>query len=482
MPTDLRDATAPDLLVAAGEAVRARRLAEVADLEVLVQWAALHGADPLEGLDARERALAHRIGKVLRQVGGEGTPGVQDFCLGEIALARGTGDVATRHKMADALDLVHRMPQTWAVCRNGLAEVWVACRVAKLARHLPLDRMWIVDQAVARMIATESAWRTLAVAEAKIIEADPARHEQQVQESSERRFAAVGRSDDDQMRMVVARVTSAEGAGIDAVLARVAEILETTDPDASLDERRSIAMGYLGRPAELIALLLRGVDPHTEPDDVARALALPAEVLALLRDPAIGPRIAPQATLYVHLHETTLLTGEGVARVEDLGPVTVSQLQLLLARHHVTVQPVIDLADRVRTTAYEHPESLKQRVHLVTDGDYWPYAVGTSRDVDYDHPTPYRPGAPPEDPPQTGTHNSGPLGRRHHRWKTHAGYTSKQCGHGRYVWTTPHGLAFLVDHRGTRPVPPPQGQHMLDAGDGIELYFPDDDLEVELTF
>ena len=39
------------------------------------------------------------------QLGGEGTPSVQDFCLGEIALARGTGVTATSNALADTLDL-----------------------------------------------------------------------------------------------------------------------------------------------------------------------------------------------------------------------------------------------------------------------------------------------------------------------------------------------------------------------------------------
>jgi hypothetical protein len=186
--------------------------------------------------------------------------------------------------------------------------------------------------------------------------------------------------------------------------------------------------------------------------------------------------------LYVHLHEAVLLGQDGVARVEGLGPHTLSQLQVLLAGRTVVVQPVIDLADRVATTAYEHPEAVKERVHLITGGDYWPYAVSTSRAVDYDHPTPYRPGAPPEHPPQTGTHNSGPLGRRHHRWKTHAGYRSKQCGHGRYVWLTPHGLAFLVDHRGTRAIDPDHARQMFHAGDHIELYLPEQPLTVDIDF
>src|SRR5690349_22914387 len=156
MPIDLRDASPAGLLAAAQSAVRARRLAEVADLEVIAQWAAVHGADPLEGLDGRGREHARRIGKVLRQVGGEGTPGVQDFCLGEIALARGTHVLATRAAMADVLDLIHRMPLTWAVCRTGAAEVWVARKAASMSRHLPADRMWIVDQAVARAIGHEA--------------------------------------------------------------------------------------------------------------------------------------------------------------------------------------------------------------------------------------------------------------------------------------------------------------------------------------
>ena len=107
---------------------------------------------------------------------------------------------------------------------------------------------------------------------------------------------------------------------------------------------------------------------------------------------------------------------------------------------------MIDLPDRVRHTAYEHPTSLKERVHLMSGGDYWPWATSTGRTVEYDHPTPYvmlDHGGPPG---QTGTHNSGPLSGRHHKWKTHAGYRSRQSGQGRYVWTTPYGLAFIVDH------------------------------------
>ncbi len=105
-------------------------------------------------------------------------------------------------------------------------------------------------------------------------------------------------------------------------------------------------------------------------------------------------------------------------------------------------------------------------------GAYWPYATSTSRHVDYDHPTAYAHAAGCRPPPgQTGSHNSGPLGRRHHRWKTHAGFRSRQCGEGRYVWLTPHGMAFLVDHLGTRRVDPDEALAMFEAPAGVDLYF-----------
>jgi hypothetical protein len=387
-------------------------------------------------------------------------------------MARGTGPVATTNALADVLDLQHRLPLTWAVCRSGEAEVYIARRVAKLSRGLPADRVGVVDRAVARIIARESGGRVLAVAEAKIIEADPARHEEQVEAELRRRYVTSSRTDEHGFRTVIARVEAGDAVWVEATVARVAEILAPRHPDATADEVRAIAFAWLARPAELLALLLEHRDPQDElvPDE-SRATAFPADLLDALRTADLSP-LAPRATLYVHLHEAAAQGADAVARVEGLGPFTLASLQRLLVGARVTVKPVLDLSDRVRTTAYEHPESLKERVHLVTGGDYWPYATSTSRRVDYDHPVPYDAeqdirGGPPG---QTGTHNSGPLSRRQHRWKTHAGYRARQCGAGRYAWLTPHGLGFLVDHRGTRPIPAKHARMIIDAPHGVDLY------------
>ncbi len=486
MSIDLADLDADGVLAAATESERESRLAEVRRLEVLSAWAALHSSDPTDGPDGR---AARRMGNVLRQVGGDGTPGVQDFCLGEIALARGAGVMATQHAMADVLDLEHRLPLTWAVCRRGECEVWVARRVARLSRHLSRDRVGLVDRAISRMIASEGAGRVLAVAEAKVIEADTELHEERCEAERRRRYVGLGRTDEHGLRTLIARLEAGDAAAVDAIVHRVAEIIAPRHPEAHPDELRAIAFGWLARPAELFALLLAhatpppGTDADAGTDDdagtgaeapagaVTRALAFPADLLDALRDLDLSP-LTPKAVLHVHLHEAALRAGDGVVRVEGLGPITLARLAELLRRHDVRVQPVKDLSDRVRHTAYEHPESLRDQVHLVTGGDYWPFAGSTSRAVDLDHPTPYDHGDDGRDPPpdQTGSHNSGPLGRRHHRWKTHAGYRSRQCGEGRYVWLTPHGLGFLVDHAGSHRIHPEEARMILDAPPGVDLY------------
>ncbi|WP_200954852.1 hypothetical protein, partial [Nocardioides sp. Root79] len=66
----------------------------------------------------------------------------------------------------------------------------------------------------------------------------------------------------------------------------------------------------------------------------------------------------------VVVHVATTDTGDlgPVARVEDLGPRTLTQVQALLARHtQVTVTPVVDLHHGRSVNGYEHPTDVKKR-------------------------------------------------------------------------------------------------------------------------
>ncbi len=103
----------------------------------------------------------------------------------------------------------------------------------------------------------------------------------------------------------------------------------------------------------------------------------------------VDPR--PKAVLYVHLTKESLDSGDGVARVEGIGPVTVDQAKQWLGDCTVTLKPVIDVAGIAPVDAYEIPDQMREAVHLMTPADVFPFASNTSRKMDLDHTTPYIP-------------------------------------------------------------------------------------------
>ncbi|WP_110181011.1 hypothetical protein [Nocardioides solisilvae] len=179
-------------------------------------------------------------------------------------------------------------------------------------------------------------------------------------------------------------------------------------------------------------------------------------------------QLRPRAVLHLHLTVAGMADPRSaVGRVEECGPVLASQVAHWLGPCQVAVEPVVDLAEAVAATGYEHAERGKERVWLLTGGrDMFPWACGRSRRVDFDHPTPWehRP------PGQTGTHHSQPLSRWNHRPKTHAGFEVRQVGPGRYLWRTALGHYLTVGPEGTRPVSPQVGAVWFAAEEsGLEV-------------
>ncbi len=462
---DLAELSPAALLELAERGVVARRVADVDDLRVVAAWAEVHSTDPRRDPESGRRVWAEDR---LVHLGGEGTPGVREFSVPALALARQVSAAACERDLADVLDLIYRLPRVWARTEELACPVWLSRKVARLSRRLPADRVGIVDRAVAEAVAGEAPGRVLEICEAKVIEADPQAHAARVETQRRRRYVAVSRTDEVGLRHVIARVTAGDAVWIDAMVDRVADLIADRHQDATRDELRSVALGWLARPAEVLQLLLAG---QADSPETSRATAFPADLLESLAK-AEPERFRPRVALYVHLSDLALLgLSAPLARVEGVGAVLADSD--LFAHARVTLKPVIDLNDRVDLNCYEHPARLAEQRKLTTPGDYFPYAAavpGLRGAVDLDHPTPYDPDGPPG---QTGMHNSGPLGRRHHRWKTHAGYVSRQCGTSRWVWRTPHRRYYLVDHRGTRRLEGEEGAMLMDAPAGVELYFAD---------
>lgn len=506
---DFSDLDAGGTLLFVEETLRQRRQMEYDDLVLAVRWADLHAEDPKDWPAERQFPGMAR----LVQVGGEGTPRVQDLSIAELAVSRQTHPTATRWSLADGFDLVHRLPKVWEVLGTLQCESWLARRVARMTRHLSPEEAAHVDAAVAEALLGEQPSVVLEICEAKIIEANPALHEERTREMRERRFVSLGRMDSAGLRHMIARVENGDAVWVDAMVDRVADILAIRDrdeerPARSEDTRRAEAFGWLGRPAELLALLLEHSDesdpgpveteqdvvddqcpanpeepdpePETEaePDPPSRAdswqAGFPARLLEALRsiDPA---KLRPRAVVYVHLHQAALAssrpTGRGaVVKVEDGGPMLPKNLPELLGKALVQVTEVVDLNGVTPVATYVHPQWLKDQVQLISPRTAYPFSTTLSRRVDYDHPVPYEHGAFGEKAPpdQTGLHNSAPLGRYQHRVKTHAQFTVREPKPGSYVWRTPHKKFFLVDARGTHPIDETLGDALIDNPSRME--------------
>jgi hypothetical protein len=433
----VEDLDAAETLAAVEAGVRDRRAAEVRELDLALHWADLHADDPRADGVPRPPGAARLV-----PVGGAGTPMVQDLALCELAVARGQHTLAVRSLIADGLDLRHRLPELHAAVREGRVDLWAARKVASMTRKLDAEAAELVDHAVAEAVE-EGPGRLLTIAEAKVLEADTEAARTEREAGRRKRYVAITPTDDDGLRTVIAPVVPADAVWLDATLERVVDALDARrdlvpdlPEDCTRDELRSVALGWLAHPEDVLALLAGEAEPRGN-----------------------GAK-ARHAVVHVHLHQTVLEGAEGVARVEEAGPLLLEELQGLLGHARVTLAPVIDLAETHSVNAYEHPEEVKVRTHLRCVGDVFPHATTISRGTDMDHPDPYQPTGPPG---QTGDHNAAPLGRRHHRAKTHQAYRAQQLGLGRYLWHTPHGLRRLVDATGT---------HEVDAASALELEHP----------
>lgn len=443
-----------------------RRMAEVDEMRLAAQWAAVHG----EPRDERDPMI---------HPGGDGAPSMREYALAELAMAHETHSMTARSLIADTLDLMHRLPRTWAVVSAGKCEPWVARRVAVISRPLLADAVGLVDRAVSLVIAGHAPSTVLETARAKVIEADFETHAAERERVRHERYVRLSRADEFGYRHVIARVTAGDAAWIDAMVDLVADILARTHGhDHNHHELRSVAMGWLARPVDLLKLLLENTGEANEhetgeaerpawaPEDLAqtveRLCALPARKLASLRG---------HGQLFVHVTDEALRAGSGIARVEGVGPVMVEQLVELLGHADVALRPVLDLSARPKFDAYEHPETVKDQIWIQSGGDVFPFSprTATRAQVDFDHSSPYDPDGPPG---QTGPHNSGPLRRRHHRWKTHGRYRCHTAGPGRHLWQTPNGLCLLVDGSGTRRLGDDEAEVMLSAPEGVEIYLP----------
>ena len=444
-----------DRLDSAGSAAEALAQVRRDSLEVgarrlvlAAHWVDLHpfDADAVgDGVPGRLRLGRSRA----RRAGADGTPDYDEFSADELAVLLGIHTFSAQALAADATNLRHRHPRLWARVVGCEVVDWVAIKTARevAAAGLTQEQARWVDAVTSDFATTLTPSRYLALVEAKIIEADPESAEAKRVAAELERFVRAGRPGQHGLRTVIARAAAGDVSYLDAVLDRLAEILQLQGDTDPADVRRSKALGILANPIRAVQLLALADKPTHEPTPAE--LDLTAAIAAGFAE--VDPKkLLPAATLYVHMSLAALTTGEGVARMEGVGPITIDQARDFLAHSHVTLKPVIDLAGGMPVDCYEVPASMAEIVKLRNPHEIFPWATLSSRTADSDHAIPYVPMDEGGPPGQTHPNKLGPLRRRHHRVKTHGqGWQHHQISPGVHLWRTPTGHWARVDNAGT---------------------------------
>ncbi len=436
--------TAPlarDLLVRVRESRRAANAAEVAVLELALEFA--HAHPGLPGQEVWEPVTAPSwLEDITDQLPEEdrewiGLPAVRWDAPAAFAAANDMTTTAGRAVIRDVLVLAHRTPRFWEQVRAGKVAAWRARTVAQALLGQPADVCRYVDQQVTERVA-ESGTIGPVVLERLVDQAMLRLHAEQREleqflaldarhvtiDAASINYTGIGAMD--------AKADWADLAPFDETLSAVAEVLSHLPEHEhdSLDVRRSIALGILADPARAQALLAGDLDATpTRTRDLTATLEL-TEANLLGLDP-----VATDVDLRAHLDQVI----RAWAGRPDIN------LVVKPIRDHTLRVDCDDHGIRARIT---YAPSVRDR-DLVARRDrtcVHPHCTRPARHCDCDHITSYDTGGP------TCPHcNLAPLCRHHHRLKTHAGWRYWKLGPpGTYLWRDPHGLLYLRTRDGTR--------------------------------
>ncbi|GAA1510092.1 HNH endonuclease signature motif containing protein [Nocardioides humi] len=402
------------LLSRVGARIQARDTLLIEEWQDIVTWASDHVVVGPEGA----ATITDGYLDTGVPIAGDGAPLVSEFGLMELVAVLGRSPDGGRAYVGRVIECAWRLPQVYAAVVAGRLTPWRAERIADLTHGLSAEAAGFVDRQL--FDASGVGWAQLdrLIAEA-ILRFDPERAEAERATAADQRYVEVGDPDThgntNGIVHLDAVLDAADGRDLDVAIARRAHLLGDLGNDAPLDVRRSVALGELAR-ADL-TLDLEGSPGR-------------------------------KAIVNVHITDTTLTGVNPVGRWEDQQvPVSSEQIREWLGTAStVIVRPVIDLADHVPIDSYEIPDRHRVQVALRDHACRFPHCTRPATRCDLDHARPYGEGGP------TCPCNEVALCRRHHRAKTHSRWRYQTTAPATYVWTSPNGFTFRVDHRGTHPI------------------------------
>ena len=375
----------------------------------------------------------------------------------ELAVALKTSQASAQYLIADIASLEHNLPNCWGKVTDGEAPLWQARRVAQESFGLTDAGFKFVDRRVAPSLGAVGPGRLTRALHAAVKAADPdcsRRHTDQ----SPRNVRIGGDKNDPLTGWLSARLDHSDAIYLDATVQLIADTLAAQGDSGTVDQRRAKGLGLLANPAAAVQLIgiptNRGMDPNPSScvptPSSCRRQDLDADKASFIsRCADLAPAFTPRAQVFVHMFAGSLGDKDAIARVEGVGPVLMDQIAKITGGCSVKITPAIHVGGAdAGVDQYEIPDRIRHQVLLTNPHDVFPYSSIESRRLDLDHTVPYANGAAN----QTRPSNLGPLSRRAHRVKTHAGWNLDQPSPGVFIWRTGAGQQFQVDHTGTHRI------------------------------
>ncbi|WP_235737635.1 HNH endonuclease signature motif containing protein [Nocardioides alcanivorans] len=474
-------------------------------LRLAYQWAIMHPPTP----DKPKAVVGDETlfpSDCEQAISGDGTPDVALFAVEELAASAGISRAAGFALIADALDLVHRLPLLWAKVESLGVPGWNARRVALLTRKLSYAAArWFDDHLAATGLTgwpTIEKWLAMAIAKF---------HPELVKDPS----APKGKADwgvwlhhphagHEEGAGGIAGTSELNAVGDSLDLTRFldllnheAEAMRRLGDTDDVNQRRAKAIGRLTDDTDQPTLdyttdsttggdsengtgsIAIGTGDRTDAGiggctDGTGAGSASSEAATTGGEPGVGVKPGRLVTtpgpfgrrrglrVMAHVNLADLfalgldphelgLNGDGIASTDRLGQVLTSQLRDWLTRHGslATITPVVDVNRTDAVDRHDPPEWMDTLVRLRDPHCVYPNCERSSWDADLDHINPYQPPDEGGPPGQTRPDNLAPLCRRHHLMKTHGRWRYRRARDGTYIWTSQHGRTWLVTPQGT---------------------------------
>ena len=438
--------TAPALPDTPAELLRAvrdlKKTTDRADVEMMrlaVHWADLHLADP---------EFAEACFTSPKTFAGEGSPAIDEFCVPEFATMLGrTNDTAGRF-LTDCVEVAYRLPRLWAAVQAGLVAGWRARLIAQTTLALTPEAATYVDEQVFWCASrlTPSALGRL-VDEARVPYM-PEQVEQALERSADKRHVTF---DTQQVSFdgtinggprAPRRVGARGGGEVGCRAPRQARLHR--------HHRRPPRHRTRGPGAAPAHYRLRRVSAGRGRTESCLETSPRREA----GDP--GRPVRPLVRRCPHPPHQRVWRGTQCP-LEQAGQrlLSVEQIRAWCGRPDVavTVNPVIDLRERLECLGYEPTAKIREQV-IVRDGTcVFPWCGRNARNCDLDHIVPYDHDHPDRGGP-TSTDNLAALCRRHHRLKTHGRWRYEMTDPGVFIWTSPSATRTCAT---TPAAAPPDG-------------------------